>query len=49
MKTLDSLSRELTIIMIAHRLSTSAHCDGGVPVSATSVIELPTTSPAGEG
>ena len=49
MKTLDSLSRELAIVMIAQRLSTTAHCDGVVPVSATSVIELPTTSPAGGG
>ena len=32
MKTLDSLSRHLTIIMIAHRLSTTEHCDRVIAV-----------------
>jgi len=33
METLDRLSRDLTIIMIAHRLSTTAYCDRVVTVS----------------
>jgi len=33
MRTLEELSRELTIILIAHRLSTTAYCDRVVRVS----------------
>ncbi|NDC62955.1 MAG: ABC transporter ATP-binding protein [Planctomycetia bacterium] len=39
MDTLDSLSRDLTIIMIAHRLSTTAYCDRVITVAAGSLAE----------
>jgi ATP-binding cassette subfamily B protein len=39
METLDALSRDLTIIMIAHRLSTTAYCDRVITVSAGSLHE----------
>jgi ATP-binding cassette subfamily B protein len=39
--TLDSLSRDLTIIMIAHRLSTTASCDRVITVSGGSLAEAP--------
>ena len=39
METLDSLSRDLTIIMIAHRLSTTSYCDRVVTVSSGSLRE----------
>jgi len=39
MDTLDSLSRDLTIIMIAHRLSTTAYCDRVITLSAGSLAE----------
>jgi ABC-type multidrug transport system fused ATPase/permease subunit len=45
METLDGLSRDLTIIMIAHRLSTTAYCDRVVTVSGGSLRE---TTPASE-
>ena len=37
MDTLAALSRDLTIIMIAHRLSTTAYCDRVITVSAGSL------------
>ena len=37
METLDGLSRELTIIMIAHRLSTTAYCDRVITVSGGAI------------
>ena len=40
METLDSLSRDLTIIMIAHRLSTTAYCDRVITVSAGSLADV---------
>jgi len=39
MDTLAGLSRELTIIMIAHRLSTTAYCDRVITVAAGSLAE----------
>ena len=39
MDTLAALSRDLTIIMIAHRLSTTAYCDRVITVSAGSLAE----------
>jgi ABC-type multidrug transport system fused ATPase/permease subunit len=39
METLDGLSRELTIILIAHRLSTTTYCDRVVTVSGGSLHE----------
>ena len=39
METLDGLSRDLTIIMIAHRLSTTTYCDRVITVSAGSLRE----------
>jgi ATP-binding cassette subfamily B protein len=39
MDTLDGLSRDLTIIMIAHRLSTTAYCDRVVTVERGSIRE----------
>lgn len=43
MDTLDGLSRDLTIIMIAHRLSTTAYCDRVITVSGGYIHE---TEPA---
>ena len=37
MDTLDGLSRDLTIIMIAHRLSTTAYCDRVITVSGGTI------------
>jgi ATP-binding cassette subfamily B protein len=37
METLDGLSRDLTIIMIAHRLSTTAYCDRVITVSGGAI------------
>jgi len=45
MDTLDSLSRDLTIIMIAHRLSTTAYCDRVITVSAGSLAEAAAIRP----
>jgi ATP-binding cassette subfamily B protein len=42
METLDGLSRDLTIILIAHRLSTTAYCDRVVTVSGGSLHETST-------
>ena len=39
MDTLDGLSRDLTIIMIAHRLSTTASCDRVITVAGGSLAE----------
>jgi len=39
MDTLGGLSRDLTIIMIAHRLSTTAYCDRVITVSGGSLAE----------
>ena len=39
MDTLDRLSRDLTIILIAHWLSTAAYCDRVITVSAESIRE----------
>lgn len=39
MDTLAGLSRDLTIIMIAHRLSTTAYCDRVITVSAGALAE----------
>ena len=39
MDTLAGLSRDLTIIMIAHRLSTTAYCDRVITVAAGSLAE----------
>jgi len=39
MDTLAGLSRDLTIIMIAHRLSTTAYCDRVITVSGGSLSE----------
>jgi len=39
METLDGLSRDLTIIMIAHRLSTTAYCDRVITVERGSIRE----------
>ena len=39
MDTLDRLSRDLTIVLIAHRLSTTAYCDRVVTVSGGSIRE----------
>ena len=43
METLDGLSRDLTIIMIAHRLSTTAYCDRVVRVQAAAVDAIPSS------
>jgi ABC-type multidrug transport system fused ATPase/permease subunit len=40
MDTLAGLSRDLTIIMIAHRLSTTAYCDRVITVSAGSLADI---------
>jgi ABC-type multidrug transport system fused ATPase/permease subunit len=40
MDTLAGLSRDLTIIMIAHRLSTTAYCDRVITVSAGSLADV---------
>ena len=45
MDTLDSLSRDLTIIMIAHRLSTTAYCDRVITVSGGSLAEAAAIQP----
>lgn len=45
METLDGLSRDLTIIMIAHRLSTTEYCDRIVRVSDNSLHETPILRP----
>jgi ATP-binding cassette, subfamily B, bacterial PglK len=45
METLDGLSRDLTIIMIAHRLSTTAYCDRVITVSSGCLLKMP--PPAG--
>jgi IMP dehydrogenase len=42
METLDGLPRDLTIIMIAHRLSTTAYCDRVITVSGGSLRETTT-------
>jgi ATP-binding cassette, subfamily B, bacterial PglK len=41
MDTLDGLSRDLTIIMIAHRISTTAYCDRVIRVIGGSLEEAP--------
>jgi ATP-binding cassette subfamily B protein len=43
METLDGLSRDLTIIMIAHRLSTTLYCDRVITAAGGSLRE---TTPA---
>ena len=45
MDTLDGLSRDLTIIMIAHRLSTTAYCDRVVTVERGSLAETAAIQP----
>jgi ABC-type multidrug transport system fused ATPase/permease subunit len=40
MDTLAGLSRDLTIIMIAHRLSTTSYCDRVITVSAGSLADV---------
>jgi ATP-binding cassette, subfamily B, bacterial PglK len=45
MDTLAALSRDLTIIMIAHRLSTTAYCDRVITVSAGSLAEAAVIRP----
>ena len=45
MDTLAGLSRDLTIIMIAHRLSTTAYCDRVINVSAGSLAEAAAIRP----
>jgi ATP-binding cassette subfamily B protein len=45
MDTLAGLSRDLTIIMIAHRLSTTAYCDRVITVSAGSLAEAAAIRP----
>jgi len=45
MDTLDSLSRDLTIIMIAHRLSTTAYCDRVITVAGGSLVEAAVIKP----
>jgi ATP-binding cassette subfamily B protein len=45
MDTLAALSRDLTIIMIAHRLSTTAYCDRVITVSAGSLAETSVIQP----
>jgi ATP-binding cassette subfamily B protein len=45
MDTLDSLSRDLTIIMIAHRLSTTAYCDRVITVAGGSLAEAAVIQP----
>ena len=47
MDTLGGLSRDLTIIMIAHRLSTTAFCDRVITVSGGSLAEVRTVQPRG--
>jgi ATP-binding cassette subfamily B protein len=46
MDTLAGLSRDLTIIMIAHRLSTTAYCDRVITVSGGSIAEASAIQPA---
>ena len=43
METLDGLSRDLTMIMIAHRLSTTAYCDRVVRVKDAGVDAIPSS------
>jgi len=45
MDTLAGLSRSLTIIMIAHRLSTTAYCDRVITVSGGSLAEAAAIQP----
>jgi ATP-binding cassette subfamily B protein len=45
METLDGLSRDLTIIMIAHRLSTTAYCDRVITVSTGLLAEAAVIQP----
>lgn len=45
MDTLAALSRDLTIIMIAHRLSTTAYCDRVITVSAGTLAETSVIQP----
>jgi len=45
MDTLAALSRDLTIIMIAHRLSTTAYCDRVITVAAGSLTEAAVIQP----
>jgi len=45
MDTLAALSRDLTIIMIAHRLSTTAYCDRVITVSGGSLVEAAASRP----
>jgi len=45
METLDGLSRDLTIIMIAHRISTTAYCDRVIAVAAGEVRESAAAQP----
>jgi ATP-binding cassette subfamily B protein len=45
MDTLAGLSRDLTIIMIAHRLSTTAYCDRVITVSGGSLVEAAASRP----
>lgn len=47
MDTLAALSRDLTIIMIAHRLSTTAYCDRVITVSTGSLAEAAVIQPKG--
>lgn len=47
MDTLDGLSRDLTIVMIAHRLSTTASCDRVITVAAGSVAEAASARSSG--
>jgi ATP-binding cassette subfamily B protein len=44
METLDQLSRELTIVMIAHRLTTTAYCDRVISVHGSGLHEIPTSA-----
>jgi ATP-binding cassette subfamily B protein len=45
MDTLAGLSRDLTIILIAHRLSTTAYCDRVITVAAGSLTEADSSQP----
>ena len=38
MKTIDGLNQELTIVMIAHRLSTLQHCDRIIDLAQGAVL-----------
>jgi ABC-type multidrug transport system fused ATPase/permease subunit len=44
MQAVEGLSRELTVVMIAHRLSTLARCDRVIELAAGSPIRLTTSS-----